>query len=160
MCVFHVSNDANRGRAVSRAYSPNWCPDLTLIHGSHTGSHVLIDVTCTSVVASSILPAASSTPLFASVAAAARKLHTYGIVLPHVVLPFVVEHAGGLGKDAMVHFRRCWKIVKNQLSEQEEEVCSWPSRWFSNFFLQALLVANVQGPGNCCMTAANVIRVT
>lgn len=44
-----------------------------------------------------------------------------------------VEHAGGLGKDAMVYFRRCLKLVKNQLSEQQEEVISLSSRGFSNF---------------------------
>ena len=75
-----------------------------------------------------------------------------------MVLPFVVEHAGGLGKEAMQHFRRCRKLVKNKLSDQQDEVSTWSSRGFSNFFLQALSVANVKGIGHFFMTAASVIR--
>ena len=156
--AFHVSNDANRPRAVSRAYSPNWCPDLTLIHGSHIGSHVLVDVTCTSVVATGVLPAASHTARIASVGAAASKLHKYGNVQPHNVLPFVVEHAGALGKEAMEHFRRCRKLVSNKLTVHQSEISTWSSRGFSNFFLQALSVANVKGLGHFFMIAANILR--
>ena len=72
-------------------------------------------------------------PSAAAIAAAACKLHKYGDVNPHVVLPFVVEHAGALGKEAMEHFRRCRSLVKNCLSPQQGSVSTWPSRGFSNF---------------------------
>ena len=158
--VFHVSHDASRPRAVSRTYSPHWCPDLTLYHGSHTGSHVLVDVTCPSVVAAGVLPAASRSHRIASIAAAASKLHTYGNVNPHVVLPFVVEHAGALGPEAMEHFRRCRKIAKNKLTNEQDSVSTWSSKGFSNFFLQSLSVANLKGQGHFFMVAANIIRAT
>ena len=51
-----------------------------------------------------IVPASSHTPSAAATAGAASKLGVYGNVQPHVVLPFVVEHAGALGKEAMVFF--------------------------------------------------------
>ena len=78
-----------------------------------------------------------------AIVVAAEKLHRYGHVNPHVVLPFVVEHAGALGKEAMDHFRRCRKLVKNRLSPHQDEVSTWSSRGFSNFFLQAISVANL-----------------
>ena len=145
---------------MSRAYSPNWCPDLTLIHGSNAGSHVLIDATCPSVVKSTIRNVASRMHGAAAIAAAAEKLHRYGHVNPHVVLPFVVEHAGALGKDAMDHFRRCRKLVKNRLSPHQDEVSTWSSRGFSNFFLQAISVANLKGIGHLFMVAANILHAT
>ena len=46
---------------------------------------------------------------------------------PHVVLPFVVEHAGALGKEAKELFQRCRKIAANQLSPQLDEVSTWSS---------------------------------
>ena len=158
--AFHVSHDSTRPRAVSRVYSPNWCPDLTLIHGSHAGSHVLLDITCPSVVAQTTRDVAARMPCAAAVAAAASKLHAYGHVNPHVVLPFVVEHAGALGKEAMGHFRRCRELVKNQLNSQQDSVSTWSSRGFSNYFLQALSVANLKGLGHFFMVAASVIRST
>jgi len=158
--AFHVSLDANRPRAVSRVYSPNWCPDLTLIHGSPAGSHVLVDVTCPSVVAQTVRGAASRLPCAAAIAAAACKLHKYGHVNPHIVLPFVVEHAGALGKEAMEHFRHCRSLVKNRLSCYQDSVSTWSSRGFSNYFLQAFSVANLKGLGHFFMVAASTIRAS
>ena len=45
-------------------------------------------------------------------AAAADKHHVYGAVAPHVVLPFVVEHAGALGREADKFFHACVKKLK------------------------------------------------
>jgi len=120
----------------------------------------LVDVTCPSVVAAGVLPAASRSHRIASIAAAASKLHTYGNVNPHVVLPFVVEHAGALGPEAMEHFRRCRKIAKNKLTNEQDSVSTWSSKGFSNFFLQSISVANLKGQGHFFMVAANIIRAT
>ena len=76
------------------------------------------------------------------------------------MLPFVVEHAGALGKEAMEHFRRCRGLVKNRLSAHQDSVSTWSSRGFSNYFLQALSVANLKGIGHFFMLAANIIRAT
>ena len=97
-------------------------------------------------------------PTSKAIAASAAKLHKYGDVSPHVVLPFVVEHAGALGKDAMGNFRRCRTLVKNRLSHQQDAISTWSSRGFSNYFLQALSVANLKGLGHFFMVAANAIR--
>ena len=146
---FRVSRDARRPRAVSLPYSPMWRPDLTLLHGSETGSHVIIAVTGTSVVAQQSLPGSVRHPLLASRGAASRKRGVYhnGNVAPHVVLPFVVDHAGALGKEAKELFQRCRKIAVNQLSPQLDEVSTWSSRGFSNYYLQTISVANLKGLG-------------
>ena len=88
---------------------PNWCPDITLIHGARDGNHVLaiVDVTCPSVVTRAALPAAFHMPLATAIAATASKHARYGNVHPHTVLPFVVEHAGGINKEGMQFFRMC-----------------------------------------------------
>ena len=40
---FFSASSSRRPRAASLAYSPNWCPDITLIHGARDGNHVLAD---------------------------------------------------------------------------------------------------------------------
>ena len=155
---FHVSVDARRDRAISRAYSPNWRPDLTLLHGSEQGSHVIIDVTTTSVVAQTCLPGSARHALLASDGAAASKRGLYGNVAPHEMLPFVVESAGALGKEAMQLFQRCRKRAENQLSPQLDEVSTWSSRGFSNFHLQLISVPNPPGPGRFFSSAAGIIH--
>ena len=155
---FRVSHDSRRPRAVSHVYSPRWCPDLTLLHGSEQGSHVIIDVTGTSVVAQQCMPGSSQRALVASHGAEARKRAVYGNVAPHVVLPFVVEHAGALGHAAMQHFKRCRRLATGQLSPQLDEVSTWSSRGFSNFFLASLSVANLKGLGHFFMSSAAILR--
>ena len=75
----------------------------TLIHGAHDGNHVQADATCTSVVTRSALPATCHMPwpLATAIAATAVKHAGYGNMHPHTVLPFVVEHAGGVNKEGM-----------------------------------------------------------
>ena len=157
---FRVSRDTRRPRAVSLPYSPMWRPDLTLLHGSETGSHVIIDVTGTSVVAQQSLPGSGRHPLLASRGAASRKRGVYGNVAPHVVLHFVVEHAGALGKEAKELFQRCRKIAVNQLSPHLDEVSTWSSRGFSNYYLQTISVANLKGLGHFFVTTAARIRAS
>ena len=100
----HLPYSSRRPRAAPHAYSPNWCPDITLglIHGARArdidGNHVLVDVTCPSVVTRAALPAACHMPLATAIAATAMKHARYGNVHPHTVLPFVVEHAGTGGR--------------------------------------------------------------
>ena len=69
-------------------------------------------------------------------AAAADKHHVYGAVAPHVVLPFVVEHAGALGREADKFFHACMKKARNDLSPFEEAASSWSCRGLSNFYYQ------------------------
>ena len=51
------------------ADSPNWCPDITLLHGARDGNHALVDVTCPPVVTRAALPAACHMPLATAIAA-------------------------------------------------------------------------------------------
>ena len=59
-------------------YSPNWCPDITLTHGTRDGNHALVDVTCPSVVTRAALPATCHMPLATAIAATAMKHARYG----------------------------------------------------------------------------------
>ena len=52
--------------------------------------------------------------------AEASKRATYGNVQPHVVLPFVVEDAGGMGAEVVKFFDKCKAKVKNELDESED----------------------------------------
>ena len=115
---FRVSHDGSK--PYRQYYSPQWCPDLTLLHGSHAGTHNLIDVTTASVVATNVLPIAARVPLVVADQAESSKRNKYGPVAPHVLLPFVVEHAGALGKEATEHFRRCKK--ESMVSEESFRV--------------------------------------
>ena len=101
----HVSYSYRRPRDAPLAYSP-WCPDINLSNGAPDGNHALADVTCPSVVTRAALPAACHMPLAAAIAlaATAMKNSRHGDVHPHPVLPFVVEHAGGINKEGMQFF--------------------------------------------------------
>ena len=149
--------------AASLAYSPNWYPDITLINGARDGNHVLADATCPSVVTRAALPAACHMPLATAIAATAMKHARYGNVHPRAhtctVLPFVVEHAGGINKEGMKFFRMCWDAADNKLNTRASDLPSWSSKGFSNFFLQSLsLVANLKGLGHLFMMTAASIR--
>ena len=160
----HVSYSSRRPRAsaASLAYSPNWCPDITLIHGARDGNHVLVDVTCPSVVTRATLPAACHMPLATStaIAATAMKHARYGNVHPRTVLPFVVEHAGGINEEGMQFVRMCRDAADNKLNTctRASDLSSWSSKGFSNFFLQSLSLANLIGPGHLFMVTAASIR--
>ena len=54
---------------------------------------MMADVMCPSVVTRAAVLAISHMPLPTDIAAAAEKHGTYGNVLLHTMLPFVVEHA-------------------------------------------------------------------
>ena len=153
-----VSHDANRPRHVSQVYSPNWCPDFTSLHGSEAGTHFLVDVTCPSVVKATTLPAAASLPRCAALAAEAGKRQTYGAVAPHVTLPFIVEHGGALGEEAMKFFKSCRTKVRNELDAADERESTWSTWGFSNFHFQQLSVANLKGQGHFFATVGNILR--
>ena len=108
-----VAHAAQRPQAASLAYSPNWRPDHTFLHAARNGNHMIVDAMCPSVVtqAAAAVPATSHMPLAAAIAAsaAAEKHRKYGNMLPHTMLPFVVEHAGGINKDGIESFRTCRK---------------------------------------------------
>ena len=155
-----VPYSSRRPRAASLAYSPNWCPDITLIHGARDGNHVLVDVTCPSVVTRAALPAACHMPLATAIAATAMKHARYGNVHPHTVLPFVVEHAGGINKEGVQFFRMCRDAADNKLntSLRASGLSSWSSKGLSNGFLQSLPLANLKGLGHLFMVTAASIR--
>ena len=87
------------------------------------------------------MPIAAAIAAAAAAAAAAEKYCKSGNVLPHTMLPFVVEHAGGINKEGMGFFRRCRKKALNKLHMKETVASTWSSRGFSNFFLQSLSLA-------------------
>ena len=119
----------------------------------------MVDVTCPSVVTRTIVPASSHTPsAAATVAAAASKLGVYGDVQPDTVLPFVVEHPGALGKEAMWFFKECRKKVSNELSDRDAARSTWASWGFSNFYLRSFSVANLKGQGHFFASAAAILR--
>ena len=156
--LHHISRDSRRPRAVSLAYSPHHCPDLTFLHGSPAGSHLIVDITTTSVVKQSALPAAALDCRVCSDAAAADKHHVYGAVAPHVVLPFVVEHAGALGREADKFFHACVKKARNDLSPFEEAASSWSCRGLSNWYYQKISVSNLKGLGHFFMVVGAMLR--
>ena len=78
-------------------------------------------------------PPLTRAPSAAATAAAASKLGVYGDVQPYVVLPFVVEHAGALGKEAMGFFKECRKKVSNEFGDRDAARATWSSWGFSNF---------------------------
>ena len=155
---YHVSHDSRRPRAVSAGYSPLRCPDFTLLHGHETGSQIIVDVTCPSVVKRTGLAAAAVDDRANALSAEASKQATYGNVQPHVVLPFVVEDAGGMGPAAHSFFHKCCKKVQNQLSFSDEKQANWSCLGFSNFYFQSFAVANARGLGHFYMVAAAILR--
>ena len=157
MAGYVVSVDSRRPRAVSATYSPRHCPDFTLSHAAPTGAHVLVDVTTTSVTRSTALPAAAKAAGVAARGARAAKLHCYGAIAPHVVLPFVLEDAGALGKDAIDFVHKCKKKLQNQLPSMTEAELNWSNRGFSNYFFQSLSLANARGLGHYFTTAATML---
>ena len=122
---------------------------------------MLVDVTVPSVVKQSAMPAAACMARAVSSAAEAGKRHSYGAVAPHVVLPFVVEHAGALGKDADKCFHAIVKKVRNELNASEEAESPWSSGFeFSNFYYQRIIisVANLKGLGHFFLVAEALLR--
>ena len=100
----------------------------------------VVDVTCPSVVTRAALPAACHMPLATAIAVTAMTHARYGNVHPHTVLPFVVEHAGGINKDpeGVQLFRMCRDAIDNKLNARASDLSSWSSKGFSNGFLQSL----------------------
>ena len=113
---YDVSHDSRRPHQGHRAYSPNWRPDLTCLFGTPDHTHILIDITCPTVVSSAAAPIAAVDPDALGIALAAGKRRTYGNVAPHVVLPFVLDDSGGLGKEAWAFLLKCRDKAEGQLA--------------------------------------------
>ena len=73
------------------------------------------------MVARAALPAACHMPLATAVAAAAMKHARYGNMHAHTVLPFVVEHAGGINEEGMQLFRMCQDAADSKLNARARE---------------------------------------
>ena len=84
----------------------------------------------------------------------------HGNVHPHTVLPFVVEHAGGINKEGMQFFRMCRDAADmyNKLNTRASDLSSWSSKGFSIVFLKSLSLANLKGLGHLFMVTAASIR--
>ena len=78
----NTRHDSRRPRAASAPYSPNWCPDATLIHGHESGAHLIVDVACPSMVKNTALPAAALAPLIVATDTDPLKHGLYGHVAP------------------------------------------------------------------------------
>ena len=98
-------------------------------------THVLVDVTCPSVADATCaaLPAAWHMPLATAIAAAAMNHAGDGNMHLHMVLPFVVEHAGGINKEGIQFFRMCWDATDSKLNARASGLPSWSSKGFSKF---------------------------
>lgn len=153
-----ISWDSRKPKSRSVGYSPNHIPDLTLLHGAPDKSHVLIDVVGPSVVVRKHVDASSAIPLAAAGAAEGEKYAMFGDVGPHQVLPFAVEDGGALGNEAKRLFHQCQAECCNELTGGDYESQTWSARGFSNFFFQALSVANYRGLSHTMMVAGETIR--
>ena len=71
------------------------------------------------------------------------------------VLPFVVEHAGGINKEGMRFLRMCRAAADSKLNARACGLPSWSSKGpsIANFFLQSLSLANLKGLGHLFMVA-------
>ena len=74
------------------------------------------------------------------------------------VLPFVVEHAGALGREADKFFHACVKKARNDLSPFEEAASSWSCRGLSNWYYQKISVSNLKGLGHFFMVVGAMLR--
>ena len=113
------------------------------MHPNARSTAVWSSVLCPSVVTRAAQPAACHMPLATAIAATAMKHAGYGDVHPHTVLvtvlPFVVEHAGGINKEGMQFFRMCTcrDAADNKLNTRASDLPSWSSKGFSDFFRTA-----------------------
>ena len=154
----NVSHDSHRPHRGYRAYSPNWCPDLTCLFGTKDHTHILVDITCPSVVSSAAVPVASRDPDALSFAHEADKRRTYGAVAPHVVLPFVLDDSGGLGKEAWKFVLECRDKAEGQVAQGDFEKLNWSCQAFTSYYLQSLSLASVRGWGHFFMVVSSILR--
>ena len=77
---------------------------------------------------------------------------------PHVLLPFVVEDAGALGKEAKDFLKKRKGVLRDTLPMVSESELNWSNRGFSNYFYQSLSLANVQGMGFFFTSAAAIVH--
>ncbi|KAK3280737.1 hypothetical protein CYMTET_11433 [Cymbomonas tetramitiformis] len=87
-------------------YSPNHCPDVTVLDAEGPGRHVIFDVATTRPMADIHLGAAMMAPGAAAKNVEESKKATYGNMHPHEFVPFGVEVYGGLGPEAMAFLKK------------------------------------------------------
>ena len=80
------------------------------------------------------MPLATAIADIAAIAATAMMHARYGNVHLHMVLPFVVAHAGGINKEGMQFFSMCQDAADNKLNARASDLSSWVSKGFSNCF--------------------------
>ena len=80
-------------------------------------------------------------------------------IAPHVLLPFVVEDAGALGKEAMGFVKACKAKLKDTLPTISESELNWSNHGFSNYFFQSLSLANLKGQAYYFTTAAVLLHL-
>lgn len=143
---------------VTEPISPNWCPDLTCLFATKDHTHILIDITQPSVVSSDAVSIASRDPDALSHAVEADKRRTYGNVAPHVVLPFVVDDSGGLGKEAWKFLLESRDRAEGLVAPQDFEKLNWSCNAFTTYYKQALSLASVRGWGHFFMVVSSILR--
>ena len=102
------------------------------------------------MVFAAALPIASTDPRALSLAHEANKCRTYGVVAPHVVLPFVLDDSGGLGKEDLSS-----PVPGSQLAQRDFERMNWSCAAFTTYYLQSLSLASVKGWGHFFMVASS-----
>ena len=79
----------------------------------------------------------------------AGKRRTYGNVAPHVVLPFVLDDSGGLGKEAWKFVLECRDKAEGQVAQRDFEKLNWSCQAFTRGGAPgclALCLVNMHGP--------------
>ena len=84
--------------------------------------------------------------------------HLYGAVAPHVVLPFVLDDSGGLGKEAWAFLLQCRDRAEGQLAPKDFQQLNWSCNAFTSWYLQRLSLASVRGWGHFFMTVSSILR--
>ena len=153
---YDVSHDSRRPHQGHRAYSPNWRPDLTCLFGTPDHTHILIDVTCPTVVSSDAAPIAAVDAL--GIAHAANKRRTYGNAAPHVALPFVLDDSGGLGKEARTFLLKCRDRAEGQLGAADFAKLDWSCQALTSYCVRSLSFASVRGWGHFFRAAASTLH--
>ena len=107
-------------------YSPNHCPDVTVLDAEGPGRHVIFDVATTQPMAEAHFGPAMMAPRAAAQRVEESKVATYGNMRPHQLIPFGVEVYGGLGPAAVEFLRKIQqrfggrRYREEDVAEQEE----------------------------------------
>ena len=75
-----------------------------------------------------------------------------------VVLPFVLDDSGGLGKEAWKFVLECRDKAEGQVAQGDFEKLNWSCQAFTSYYLQSLSLASVRGWGHFFMVVSSILR--